>query len=162
MYDLTSVLTTIAACSASIVAILGGLIASKLLALNAEREESETRLSEIDEEISFYKEERDKIQATLDEDDALDFIRNNIENLIQRKDIDSIYQEENWPSIEKIPYVHIGSTRLIWLSSCSRRQSAKRFTHSARRPLRESLPTPRKNTVCVIHTTEVCPGSLPG
>lgn len=101
MYDLTSVLTTIAACSASVVAILGGLIASKLLALNAEREESETRLSEIDEEIIFYKEERDRIQATLDEDDALDFIRDNIESLVQRKDLDSIYQEENWPSIEK-------------------------------------------------------------
>lgn len=101
MYDFTSTLTTIAACSASIVAILGGLIASKLLALNAEREESNTRLSEIDEEISFYKEERDKIQATLDEDDALDFIRDNIESLIERKKLDSIYQAENWPSIEK-------------------------------------------------------------
>lgn len=101
MYDLTSVLTTIAACSASVVAILGGLIASKLLALNAEREESETRLSELDEEIIFYEEERDRIQATLDEDDALDFIRDNIESLIQRKDLDSIYQEENWPSIGK-------------------------------------------------------------
>ena len=36
-YDLTAVLTTIAAASASIVAILGGFIASKLIAISSER-----------------------------------------------------------------------------------------------------------------------------
>lgn len=48
MYDLKTVLTTIAACSASIVAILGGFIASKLIAINAERDEVNTRISELD------------------------------------------------------------------------------------------------------------------
>ena len=62
MYDLTTVLTTIAACSASIVAILGGFIASKLIAISAERDEVNTRISELDEEIEFFKEERDMLQ----------------------------------------------------------------------------------------------------
>ena len=53
MYELTTVLTTIAACSASIVAILGGLIASKLITLNTERDEVNARITELDEEIDF-------------------------------------------------------------------------------------------------------------
>lgn len=78
IYDLTTVLTTIAACSASIVAILGGLIASKLIALNAERNETNTRIAELDEEIDFFTEGHDMLQALLNEDDALDFIKENI------------------------------------------------------------------------------------
>ena len=61
MYDLTTVLTTIAACSASIVAILGGFIASKLITINAERDEVNTRIAELDEEIDFFTEERDML-----------------------------------------------------------------------------------------------------
>ena len=55
MYDLTTVLTTIAACSASIVAIVGGFIASKLIAINTERDEVNTRISELDEEIEMIE-----------------------------------------------------------------------------------------------------------
>lgn len=107
MYDLTAVLTTIAACSASIVAILGGFIASKLIALNAERDEVSTRISEIDEEIDFFTIERDMLQAQLDEDDALDFVGENISNLIYHSALDDIYKEENRPRLSKdilLPY----------------------------------------------------------
>lgn len=101
MYDLTTVLTTIAACSASIVAILGGFIASKLIALNAERDEANTRISEIDEEIEYFTEERDMLQAQLNEDDALDFIRENIAHIVKRSSLDDIYKEEEHPRLEK-------------------------------------------------------------
>lgn len=53
MYDLTSLLTTIAGCSATIVAIIGGFIASRLIALNIEHNEIISRIYEIDEEFSF-------------------------------------------------------------------------------------------------------------
>lgn len=107
MYDLTTVLTTIAACSASIVAILGGFIASKLIAISAERDEVNTRISELDEEIEFFKEERDMLQAQLDEDDALDFVKENIESIVNRQSLDDAYKEEERPQIEKevlLPY----------------------------------------------------------
>jgi len=107
MYDLTTVLTTIAACSASIVAILGGFIASKLIAINAERNEVNTRISELDEEIEFFTEERDMLQTQLDEDDALDFISENIEFIVNRQSLDDAYKEENRPRLKKevlLPY----------------------------------------------------------
>lgn len=101
MYDLTTILTTIAACSASIVAILGGFIASKLIAINAERDEVNTRISELDEEIEFFTEERDMLQEQLNEDDALDFISENIAYIVNRCSLDDAYKEEERPRLEK-------------------------------------------------------------
>lgn len=101
MYDLTTVLTTIAACSASIVAILGGFIASKLIALNAERDAVNTRISELDEEIEFFTEERDMLQTQLDEDDALDFIKENIAYIVNRHTLEDTYKEEERPRLKK-------------------------------------------------------------
>ena len=101
MYDLTTVLTTIAACSASIVAILGGFIASKLIALNAERNETNARITELDEEIDFFTEEHDMLQALLNEDDAFDFIKENIAYIASRQPLDAAYKEEERPRLEK-------------------------------------------------------------
>lgn len=95
MGDFINVLTTIAACSASIVAILGGLIASRLISLNAERDEVSTRLFEIDEEIAFNEKQRLEDQTALDEDDALDFIRDNIALLVERQPLASVYERAN-------------------------------------------------------------------
>ena len=101
VYNLTSILTTIAACSASIVAILGGFIASKLIAVNAERNEVNTRISELDEEIGFFTEERDMLKEQLDEDDALDFICDKIEYIVNRSSLDDAYKEEERPRLKK-------------------------------------------------------------
>ena len=101
MYDLTALLTTRSACSASVVAILGGLIAGKLIALNTERDEVNTRISEIDEEIDFFSEERDMLQASLDEDDALDFIKANISGIINQETLDDTYRDEDRPRLDK-------------------------------------------------------------
>lgn len=101
MYDLTNVLSTIAGCSASIVAILGGLIASRLIALNTERNEAEDRIAEIEGEIAFYLDERHALQIYLDEDDALDFIRDNVEKLLDGDALDAVYKEEDRPRLQK-------------------------------------------------------------
>lgn len=101
MGDFMNVLTTIAACSASIVAILGGLIASRLISLNAERDEVSTRLAEIGEEISFNEKQRIEAQTALNEDDALDFIRDNIDSLDAELPLDDVYKKANRQSMEK-------------------------------------------------------------
>lgn len=101
MYDLTSILTTIAACSASFVAILGGFIASRLISLNAERDEIQTRLSEINEEIVFYEKERNTSQSAIDEDDALDFIIDNIVGIIEKNPMMPFIKKKTIPVLKK-------------------------------------------------------------
>lgn len=49
IYDLTPLLTTIAAASASIVAILGGFIASKLISISTERDAVSSKISEVEQ-----------------------------------------------------------------------------------------------------------------
>ena len=98
-YDLTTVLTTIAAASASIVAILGGFIASKLIAISSERSAALERLKQIDEELAFHVSERDKFQAENDEDDALDFIRNAIGDLYNGIPLETVYSKVDHPRI---------------------------------------------------------------
>lgn len=98
-YDLTTVLTTIAAASANIVAILGGFIASKLIAISGERSAALDRLKQINEELEFRVSKRDKIQAEIDEDDALDFVRAAIDDLYGGNDLESTYSNVSHPSI---------------------------------------------------------------
>lgn len=98
-YDLTVVLTTIAAASASIVAILGGFIASKLIAISSERSAALDRLNQINEELEFHVSEKDKIQAENDEDDALGFIRDAIDDLYAGNSLENVYSNVDHPSI---------------------------------------------------------------
>lgn len=100
-YDLTSFLQTVAAASASIVAIVGGLIASRLITINTERNEIQARLSEVETEIAVIKTEVERDQNDIDEDDALDFLRDNIKELVEQKPLDEVYKVENRPRIEK-------------------------------------------------------------
>ena len=60
MPDLT-LFSTIASASASFVAIIGGLIASKLITINGERESIETRILELDELIEMKSKEEASI-----------------------------------------------------------------------------------------------------
>lgn len=98
-YDLTTVLTTIAAASASIVAILGGFIASKLIAISSERSAALERLKQINEELAFHISERDKFQAENDENDALDFIRDAIDDLYNGIPLETVYSKVDHPRI---------------------------------------------------------------
>ena len=52
IYDLTTLLTTIASISASFVAILGGFIASKLISISENRSSTLDKLRSRDKEIS--------------------------------------------------------------------------------------------------------------
>jgi len=94
MLELTNLLTTIAGCSATVIAIVGGFIASKLIALSTEREEVLARLFEIEEEISFKSKKAIEAKEALDEDDALDFIKENIESAVLGQSLDMVYKKE--------------------------------------------------------------------
>lgn len=103
MYDLTSFLSTIVSASSSIVAILGGFIASKLISIDGERDSVLSRLKAIDKELSYYVSECDKLQKE-DETEALNFISEHVDDFFSRKKLEPIYQCEQKVnlSIEKL------------------------------------------------------------
>ena len=90
-YDLTAFLTTVAASSASIVAILGGFIASKLISISGEREVLLDKMNSVDEELRFKKAELEKRQKVKDICDALFFIQINIEAVCKQEKLDIVY-----------------------------------------------------------------------
>ena len=99
MYDLTSFLTTIAAASASFVAILGGFIASKLISIDSERNENIDRIKEIDEEIEHRTENMNARQQEIDEDDATGFIFDNFGYFMSCQSLKSVYTNSEHPNI---------------------------------------------------------------
>lgn len=101
MYDLTSLLTTIVSSSATLVAIVGGFIASKLIALNTERDELLERISEIEKEIDYKSKEVASARRELNEEDALDFIHDHVDDALLRKSLDLVYEAEDRPILSK-------------------------------------------------------------
>ena len=115
-YDLTAVLTTIAAASASIVAILGGFIASKLISIDGERNSVIFRLREIDEEVKYRIKTRDIAQRENDEDDALHFICNYLEELKNSTSLTDVIKRTSEPDLP-IETLHLYWQRAITASS---------------------------------------------
>ena len=99
MYELTSFLTTIAAASASFVAVLGGFIASKLISIDSERSENLDRIKEIDEEIEYRTQNMNSRQQEIDEDDATGFIFDNFGDFMSCQSLESVYTNSEHPYI---------------------------------------------------------------
>ena len=99
MYDLTVLLTTIAAASASFIAILGGLVANKLLSINGERDLLLDKMAINKSKADFLKEKIEAIQTELIEADALDFIRDNMDDLFANVAIELVYKQTETYSI---------------------------------------------------------------
>ncbi len=89
-YDLTSLFTTVAAASASIVAILGGFIASKLISIAGERKSVLGKMDEVEEQLKAKREERNQLQERANEDAAVVFIRTNVAALISGESFDDV------------------------------------------------------------------------
>lgn len=104
MYELTELLIAIASIAASFVAILGGFIVSKLLAIAAERETVEYDLEAIIENRDRLVSEIKGLQSSIDEEDALGFVFNHINELIEQKHLDNVYDssEKNDISFGKL------------------------------------------------------------
>ena len=91
MYDLSSALTTIASCSATFVAIIGGLIANKAISDSSEKESIQNQLKQINAEIASTQTQIDELGSWLDEDKAEDFIDDHLNDLLQLKPLADIY-----------------------------------------------------------------------
>lgn len=104
MYELTDFLIAISSIAASFVAILGGFIVSKLLAITAERESVEYDLEAKSEEREHLVQESNNLQYSIDENEALYFIREHIEPLIGCKKLDDVFDtsEQNSISIDSL------------------------------------------------------------
>lgn len=92
-YDMT-LFSTIASVSSGFVAIIGGLITSKLISINGERSMVIERMSELNEIIDLKLNDAEEIKTQLEEDDALDFVRDNIESIEDNKRLIDVFQTD--------------------------------------------------------------------
>lgn len=106
-FDLSSMLTTVAGASASFVAIIGGFIASKLIAVNGERDAIENRLQELQSEIALKECLRDEHSKFIEEDDALGFICDHIDDVVNIEPLGKVYcteEDERISEDDLLPY----------------------------------------------------------
>ena len=82
MYDLTSFLTTISAGSASFVAILGGLIAQKVIEINNGRTAVEEEIRELNEQKHLLEDDIADHEKWIAEDAGISFIGQHIKELL--------------------------------------------------------------------------------
>ena len=99
-YDLTTILSTMIACSATFVAIIGGLIANKAISDRAEKEAIERQLSQIDLEISAIDRDIDSVSNWINEYNAKEFIQENIDELLDGKPLVEVYNHDDSNDIE--------------------------------------------------------------
>ena len=100
-YDLTSLFTTVAAASASIVAILGGFIASKLISINGDRKAVLIKLGEMEQREKTKDSELAQLKKEEEMNEALNFITDNLQALVDRKPMDEAYRNDKQQSISK-------------------------------------------------------------
>ena len=92
-YDLSSLLITISAASASFSAILGGIIGSKLLSINGERDINNQKIDDLTDEQILKVERRDRFEYQINENIALGFFRPFISRLLNEDTLESFFAE---------------------------------------------------------------------
>ena len=101
----SNILTIIPSVSASIVAIIGGLIASKLLFVGNERSAIQESLQNCNEEIDILKTRNEKLKDIIERDYAKDFIFAHMEELYKEYDLMCVYIDDADISFEVLkPY----------------------------------------------------------
>ena len=106
-FELSSMLMTVAGLSASFVAIIGGFIASKLIAVNGERDAIENRLQELQSEIALKECLRDEHSKLIEEDDAISFICDHIVDVVNIELLSKVYctdEDERISEDDLLPY----------------------------------------------------------
>lgn len=94
LVDLTGFYYSIAGCSATIIAIIGGFIASKLISISSERENVTEKVKNIQEKLESEKKREKTLESQLIEDDALVFIDEHMEELMDDILFLSVYKIE--------------------------------------------------------------------
>lgn len=87
---------SIAQCAATVIAIIGGFIVTKLISFNAEKSEIIIRLDDIAKEKQFRSDRIAELENELKEDDALDLIHEGIEELMADEDGQQTYNERQY------------------------------------------------------------------
>ncbi len=90
-YDLTEILSVMISCTATFVAIIGGLIASKAISDQAEQESINSQIEQIDKDISFYDDQINQLNQLIIEMDILDFMDFKIDALLDSVMLDRVY-----------------------------------------------------------------------
>ena len=91
--DFTGLMYAIASLSASFVAILGGLLVSRLITINGERSSYSRELCEVSGQLIYYRGLRNLIDRNRHEEDAIRYIYNHIEELMDDLPIEDVYEE---------------------------------------------------------------------
>lgn len=98
--EISGLLFAIAGVSASFVAILGGFIASRLITINSERDVAESNLEEIGYQKFMKTQVRDMLRTSLDEEDSIIYLHENIEALIDGLELKEVYEEYEIQAVE--------------------------------------------------------------
>lgn len=98
--DYSSFFYSIAGCSATIIAIIGGFIASKLISISSDRDSVLDKIKEINDELNIRTKQHNDIIQRLNDDDALDFVGDNISLLVDNRCIDVVYKSEEKPKLD--------------------------------------------------------------
>lgn len=106
-YDLSGILSVMIGCTATFVAIIGGLIANKAISDNAEKESIDKKLEQIDAEIIINNKNIDELNEWLNKYNAKDFIQSNLESLLNGEQLSEVYDSDDSNDIdfdEMLPY----------------------------------------------------------
>lgn len=107
--DLNILISTIVTATAALVAIIGGFLVSRVITMVSERKGIERRVRELENDLSAKRKMYEKAEQVLLDEDAEDFVRDNLEELISKeRNIDEIIQNDtyNYRSIEELqPYL---------------------------------------------------------
>ena len=95
-----TILTTISAASASFSAILGGIIGSKLLSINGDRDINSQQIDDLTEELILKVERRDRFDYRINSDDAISFITEKMREFYQEQKLEEVYSNADHPGIE--------------------------------------------------------------
>lgn len=98
--DFTGFYYSIAGCSATIVAIIGGFIASKLITISSERDNINESLIEINNKLDLKYRQAEDLEKDLNDDDALDYIKDNVDALFEGKCFEDVYNPSEQVRLE--------------------------------------------------------------
>lgn len=107
IYDFTTQLSTMASCSATLIAIIGGLVANKVISLSAEKQSAQNRITQIDEEFKRCDEKISELTEWIDYYDAEEYIDDNLDDLLELKELSEVYVDTPDNSMsydEMLPY----------------------------------------------------------
>lgn len=91
VYDFTTQLSTIASCSGTFIAIIGGLVANKVIALSTEKKSAQNRIKQIDDEYKKCEKRIKELSEWLDDYDAEEYVGENLDSLLELKELSEVY-----------------------------------------------------------------------